>query len=339
MKPLGPEVNLSPTVGIGTTTLDRARYVRAYNPTYSIVSLFIRKNGEYKYNESGDEDIDVVPMSNIPGLTAKYYEKEPNDTVGAFENTQIRVTPIASSTILEYKNHRKLPADYTTGLIGHWDASDSSSYAGSQNNPVSTWNDISSNSNNLTVTNGVPIDSIGGALIFFGGNAVDTSASGISGPPITFGAWLWVYSEDIMPAEDGAPIILGSDDSNNIGLYIKKSGSDAILSYKWGNSNTTVDNFNSGLIIPREDPVFLAATVTSSEAKLYIFKLDGTVQTATHTVSAGVHSNKSMTQIVLGARNVAAAPRVFGIYNIVRIYNAALSQSQLQNVFEASNHF
>ena len=50
MKPLGPEVNLSPTVGIGTTTLDGARYVRAYNPTYSIVSLFIRKNGEYKYN-------------------------------------------------------------------------------------------------------------------------------------------------------------------------------------------------------------------------------------------------------------------------------------------------
>ena len=336
MKPLGPEVNLSPTVGIGTTTLDGARYVRAYNPTYSIVSLFIRKDGVVETDGAGNE---ISPMINISGLTAKYYEKEPNDTIGSYNDTQIRATPIASSTILEYKNHRKLPADYTTGLIGHWDVSDSSSYAGSQGNPVSTWNDISSNSNNLTLTNATPIDSVGGVLLFYGSNAVDTSASGISGPPITFGAWMWIYKESAQAVEDGAPIILGSDDSNNIGLYIKKSGSDAILSYKWGNSNTTVDNFNSGLIIPREDPVFLAATVTSSEAKLYIFKLDGTVQTATHTVSAGVHSNKSMTQIVLGARNVAAAPRLFGLYNIVRIYNAALSQSQLQNVFEASNHF
>lgn len=336
MKPLGPEVNLSPTVGIGTTTLDRARYVRAYNPTYSIVSLFIRKDGVVETDGAGNE---ISPMINISGLTAKYYEKEPNDTIGSYNDTQIRATPIASSTILEYKNHRKLPADYTTGLIGHWDVSDSSSYAGSQGNPVSTWNDISSNSNNLTITNAQPLDLIGGSLLFFFANAVDTSASGISGPPITFGAWMWIYKESAQAVEDGAPIILGSDDSNNIGLYIKKSGSDAILSYKWGNSNTTVDNFNSGLIIPREDPVFLAATITAAEAKLYIFKLDGTVQTATHTVSPGVHSNKSMTQIVLGARNVAAAPRVFGIYNIVRIYNAALSQSQLQNVFEASNHY
>ncbi len=337
MKPIGPEVNLSPTVGIGTTTLDRARYVRAYNPTYSIVSLFIRKNGVIETDDIGNE---ISPMSNIPGLTAKYYEKEPDDTIGSYNDVQIRATPIASSTILEYKNLRKLPADYTTGLIGHWDASDSSSYAGSQGNPVSTWNDISSNSNNLTITNAVPLDSIGGSLLFFFAKAADTSASGISGPPITFGAWLWVYRESVQAAEDGAPIILGSDDSNNIGLYVKKSGSDLIFSYKWGNGNTAVDNFNSGLIIPREDPVFLAATVTSSEAKLYMFKLDGTVQTATHTISdPSVHSNKSMTQIVLGARNVAAAPRLFGIYNIVRIYNAALSQSQLQNVFEASNHF
>ena len=194
-------------------------------------------------------------LINIPALTTRYFEKEPNDTIGSYNDTQIRATPIASSTILEYKNHRKLPADYTTGLIGHWDSSNPSSYAGSQGNPVSTWNDISSNSNNLTVT-ATPLDTIGGSLLFYFSNAVDTSASGISGPPITFGSWLWIYKESIQAAEDGAPIILGSDDSNNIGLYIKKSGSDAIFSYKWGNSNTTVDNFNSGLIIPREDPVF-----------------------------------------------------------------------------------
>lgn len=342
MKPIGPEVSLSVTSGIGTTTLGRATCVRAYNPELANASLFIRTNGEYKFHEYG-EDLDVVPSIIVPPTSVVYVQKKHNDTVGSFNNGGMRVTPVANTDYLNYKNCKQPEADYTTGLIGHWDTGNTNSY--NENTDQTTWVDLSSNNNDLTLSGQRNfVNAAGGVLAFFGSNevgdqgrAADTSASGISGPPITFAQWIYLYNdyEGGETLDNNAGIILGPDGNNKIGMSVRVSGSNAILAYKWGANNTTVNNYNSGLVIPRNEAVFIAASITSSEAKLYLFKLDGSMQTATLTTS---HNSKSMNKIFL-MDNESHIADINAIINIVRIYNAALSQSQLQSIFSATNRF
>jgi hypothetical protein len=343
MKPIGPEVSLSVTAGVGTTTLGRATCVRAYNPELANATLLIRTNGEYKFDEYGDEAIWNVPSVIVPSTSVMYVQKKHNDTVGSFNNGGMRVTPVANTDYLNYKNCKQPESDYTTGLIGHWDAGNTNSY--NDNTDQTTWLDLSSNNNDLTLSGTRNYNSsAGGVLSFSGGiggapqgRAADTSASGVTGPPITFAQWLYIYSDyGGMPfVTDNAGIILGPDGTNKIGMSVKVVGSDAILAYKWGGSNTTVNNYNSGLVMPRDQAIFVAASITSSEAKLYLFKLDGSVQTATHTTS---HSSKSMTKIFL-MDNESHTGYINGILNIVRMYNAALTQSQLQSIFTVTNRF
>ena len=347
MKPIGPEVNLSPTSGIGTTTLDNSTCVRVYNPEVANASLIVRTNGEYNFFSYGGqqyEDFESYESLNVLPSSVAYIQKKRNDTIGSYNDGTLRVTPIANSDYLNYKNCKQPESDYTTGLIGHWDAGNAASYSAAS--APTTWSDLSSNNNDLTLSGTVGYNnSYGGILTFQGGpaggtqgRAADTSASGITGAPITFAQWLYIYSNagGLPPmVTDDAGIILGPDGTNKIGMSVKVVGSDAILAYKWGESNTTVNNYNSGLVIPRDQAVFVAASITSSEAKLYLFKLDGTVSTATHTTS---HTSKSMTKIFL-MDNESPIGHINAILNIVRIYNAALTQSQLQSIFTVTNRF
>tara|TARA_S200000501_G_scaffold342010_1_gene351804 strand:+ start:1491 stop:2492 length:1002 start_codon:yes stop_codon:yes gene_type:complete len=333
MKPIGPEVSLSVTSGIGTTTLGNSTCVRVYNPELANASLFIRKDGEYV--DPPEEYLTVTPSGVV------YIQKKHNDTVGSYNDGALRVTPVANSDYLNYKNCKQPESDYTTGLIGHWDAGNTTSY--DENGGYSNyWFDLSSNNNDLTLSGNQSFySSYGGVLGFIGsggtqGRAEDTSASGISGPPITFAQWLYIYSDgNPLIITDNAGIILGPDGTNKIGMSVKVVGSDAILAYKWGESNTTVNNYNSGLIMPRNEAFLIAASITASEAKLYLFKLDGSVQTATHTTS---HTSKSMTKIFL-MDNESHIGDMNGIISVVRIYNAVLTQSQLQSIFTATNRF
>ena len=82
----------------------------------------------------------------------------------------------------------------TTNLVLHLDAGDSSSYSGSG----TTWTDLSSSSNNGTLTNGPTFDSAdGGSIVFDGTNDYVSTSSDMFNPNSDFTISSWVNLDTI----------------------------------------------------------------------------------------------------------------------------------------------
>ena len=127
----------------------------------------------------------------------------------------------------------------TTSLAAHYDAGDTNSYSGTG----TTWSDLTSNSNDLTLTNGPVYSSADGGVIDFDG--VDDRAStsntvSISGD-FSFDAWI-KYDDT------------GSNPIFNIGDYYLSTG---LSLYKKPNTTTLAAIIGNGI-------VFSGGTVTQS---------------------------------------------------------------------------
>tara|TARA_R100000005_G_C4978573_1_gene189102 strand:+ start:81 stop:1523 length:1443 start_codon:yes stop_codon:yes gene_type:complete len=210
----------------------------------------------------------------------------------------------------------------SSGLFLNLDAGNTDSYSGSG----TTWYDLTSNSNDGTLTNmdATNHSSSGGGYFTFDGTNeyVDISGS-TTVTAASFVVWLRLDGN-----QDDYAGILFSRSTNVTGLNFY--GTTERIGYTWNNASNTYD-WNSGLTIPTQEWCMIALTVTSSSATAYLFRSSG-VSSSTNTVS---HSSTTIDSLELGRDSQNNSRLYDGRIGVAQVYNRALSLSELEENYGA----
>ena len=206
----------------------------------------------------------------------------------------------------------------TNGLQLYLDAGNASSYPGSG----TSWNDLSGNGRNGTLTNGPTYSSAdGGSIVFDGSNDYVQCTGSLTVTAATFVTW--IRRNGNQGQYDG---ILFSRGSNTTGMNFQSSNQ---LGYHWNDAGNTY-NWQSGLTIPNLTWCMIAVSVTSTAATAYLCQSGGTT-TATNTVN---HSSSNLNDIKI-ALDDAAARYFNGNIATAQLYNIALSAAEISQNFNA----
>lgn len=100
------------------------------------------------------------------------------------------------------------------------------------------------------------------------------------------------------------------------------------LAYTWNNEEASWD-WHSGLIVPDSNWVFVAVVVEPNKARLYMGQ-DGSVSSATNTINHEIEEFDGATWI--GSDDPAWSRHFKGVIDDVRIYNRALSQTEIEKL-------
>lgn len=212
------------------------------------------------------------------------------------------------------------PEIVNDGLVLHLDAASNRSYPGSG----TTWTDLSGNGNDGTLTNGPTFDSGNkGSLVFDGVDDQGTISSlgfvGFTGLTIN----VWFFSN----TSSSRALTRASSTSNGFILHYRGAGFYLV-------SNTGVTSgylgWQSGYIPPYNEWFMATATWDGSTMKLYV---NGVKQPNERSFS-GVLS--TINTILLGYYFNASQPRTDGKISNFGLYNRALSDSEIQQNFEAT---
>jgi hypothetical protein len=146
---------------------------------------------------------------------------------------------------------------------------------------------------------------------------------------ITFTAWLYPIADPTTGAE-----------SAWTGLFMCRPGSDAsgigyngagMLAYTWNENSGATYGFNSGLVLPYGQWVFVALTVTPTNAVLYMSSTNG-LQSATNAIAHQVEQFNAAGQI--GADPTDDTGRVFeGTIDEVAVFGYAMTGEQLSTLY------
>jgi hypothetical protein len=206
----------------------------------------------------------------------------------------------------------------TAGLQLYLDAGRSASYSGSG----TTWNDLSGNGRNGTLTNGPTYSATNGGSIVFDGTDDFVQCSGsVTATAATFVAW--IRRNGSQGTYDG---ILSSRGTSVTGMQFYSSDQ---LGYVWNNAVNTY-TWNSGLTVPDLTWCMIAVSVTSTAATAYLCQSGG-ITSATNTVS---HTSTTIDDIKIGQEEFGG--RFFtGNIAIAQLYNTALSVEQVSENFAA----
>jgi len=144
----------------------------------------------------------------------------------------------------------------------------------------------------------------------------------------------------INPAEDpagftGLLFCRGGDTAVGLGYATSTNGSGQhTLSYTWNNDANTY-NWPSGLTPPFNQWSFVSLVVTPANATIYLMNTNG-ILSATHAYNHVFQSFGSSG--VIGTDSASPQSRAFnnGTLDDVAVYNTALSQTQLQALYDAS---
>ena len=206
----------------------------------------------------------------------------------------------------------------TTGLSLYLDAGNPLSYSGSG----TTWNDLSGNSRNGTLTNGPTYSATnGGSIVFDGSNDFVQCTGSLTVTAATFVTW--IRRNGNQGQYDG---ILFSRGTNVTGMNLQVSNQ---IAYTWNDAVNTY-SWQSGLTIPDLTWCMIAVSVTSTAATAYLCQASG-ITTATNTVS---HTSSVINDIKI-AWDDAAARYFNGRIAIAQLYNIALSADQVSQNFAA----
>jgi hypothetical protein len=206
----------------------------------------------------------------------------------------------------------------TAGLQLYLDAGRPASYSGSG----TTWNDLSGNGRNGTLTNGPTYSATNGGSIVFDGTDDFVQCSGsVTATAATFVAW--IRRNGSQGTYDG---ILSSRGTSVTGMQFYSSDQ---LGYVWNNAVNTY-TWNSGLTVPDLTWCMIAVSVTSTAATAYLCQSSG-ITSATNTVS---HTSTTIDDIKIGQEEFGG--RFFtGNIAIAQLYNTALSVEQVSENFAA----
>jgi hypothetical protein len=207
----------------------------------------------------------------------------------------------------------------TTGLQLYLDAGNASSYSGTG----TSWNDLSGNGRNGTLTNNPTYSSAdGGSIVFDGNNDFVQCSGSLTVTAATFVTWIRRNG----PQGDYDGIIYSR---GTVATGLSFLGVTNKISYTW---NNTVDTYSwdSGLTIPDLTWCMVAVSVTNTTATAYLCQSSG-ITSATNTVS---HTSTVLDDIRIGQDNLAS--RFFnGRIAVAQIYNIALSAEQVSQNFAA----
>ena len=207
----------------------------------------------------------------------------------------------------------------TTGLQLYLDAGNASSYSGTG----TSWNDLSGNGRNGTLTNNPTYSSAdGGSIVFDGNNDFVQCSGSLTVTAATFVTW--IRRNGSQGDYDGIIYSRGT-----VATGLSFLGVTNKISYTW---NNTVDTYSwdSGLTIPDLTWCMVAVSVTNTTATAYLCQSSG-ITSATNIVS---HTSTVLDDIRIGQDNLAS--RFFnGRIAVAQIYNIALSAEQVSQNFAA----
>ena len=222
------------------------------------------------------------------------------------------------------------PSIVTSGLTLMYDAG----YIPSYPTTGTTWNDLSGNVNNGTLTNGPTFDTAnGGSIVFNGTNNYASTTNNITSTTATFISW--VNQNGSQSAYTGILLSRISDaTATGLGSSYGITPTTNQLGYLWNGAVNTY-TWNSGLIIPTNAWCMAVISVSSTSATAYLCQSSG-ITTATNTVN---HS--SVTNNFDVGRDLATGVRFFnGKIAQSLLYDRALSATEvLQNYNATKSRF
>lgn len=211
------------------------------------------------------------------------------------------------------------PKIVTDGLILCLDAGNSKSYSGSG----TTWSDLSGNSNNGILQNGVSYQNLKGGSLYFDGSD-DYVSIGNVGSPQQFSCSFWLNVSELnkpaAPAENSYRRILVSSISINT-ILIEEAGQ---ISFRVPGVNTI--NYTAGLLTLNTWSE-ICCTYDQSHRRIYqdgILKGGQSIGSGTVNFGTIQITDNSITQSLKGYISVA------------RIYNKALSATEVLQNYNAT---
>ena len=224
----------------------------------------------------------------------------------------------------------------TDSLFFCTDAANTKSYSGSG----TTWSDISGKGFTGTLTNMTASNHTSGVSGYFtfDGTNESVSFSGsakVSIPPLTISAWIKRDGNQ----DSWASPITGRQTSPSSHCFNFNVYNNDELRHNWENQSASW-NYDASITIPNNEWVMCAVSVTSSAATLYMFKLDGTISSATNTTThnSGTFPYDAAGEFNIGQDNNGGSRYFDGDVSMGLVYSRALSQTELKQNFDATKH-
>lgn len=212
------------------------------------------------------------------------------------------------------------PKIITTNLVLHLDAGNSSSYSGSG----TTWTDLSSSSNNGTLTNGVTYSSDnGGVLVFDGTDDYVVTSSDMFNANANFTFSMWFNSDDFSVQK-----AFVADVDNSQSLFLRYNNGIQVV-----NSNTAIlGSFSSSTLSTN---TWYNITFTKSSTTYTLYINGSSVSSLT-----GISHSFTHSPTTIGANNNSAPPPDYknnfdGKIGQVLVYSSALSDDLIQQNYNA----
>jgi hypothetical protein len=330
MKVLSAETNLSSATNVGSASV-----VRIFNSDSSAATVTKKDSGG-----------STIGTFTVGAGEVIYCEKNYTDTLEG--GATLKVSKTAYSSMMSYSSYSSGGGGgggdnvVTDNMVVYLDAGNNSSYSGSG----TSWNDISGNSNNFTLTNGPTYTSSdGGAIVFDGTN--DCAVSALNQSFFQFGTddysyGLWVKFDTLGDYEGTLSSGRGNESGTNdyVGSWQIDTVS-GVVNHKLG-SNAGNITLTSSLnpSIGTWYYIFVVNDRSQNELKLYV---NGSLNTTTGqsgygSISVGNYSNAtSIYNIFNIGRNRNQDSYFDGSVGQVHVYKGkALTASEVLQNYDAS---
>jgi len=170
------------------------------------------------------------------------------------------------------------------------------------------------------------------AFINSAGSYLPCPAWNLGSANVTLSAWINPVADQA--GFTGLIFCRGGDTAAGIGYATSLNASNQhTLSYTWNNDANTY-NWPSGLTPPFNQWSFVSLVVTPTNATIYLMNTNG-VLSATHTYNH-VFQSFGSPGVIATDPAVAEARTFNGFMDDVAVYNTALSQTQLQSLYDTS---
>ena len=272
----------------------------------------------YEFNLTTAFDVSTIGTSSGSYKNRSYNDLSPYgpplvQSVGA----NITTEGLMYAPYYKYFAMRFRQCDFvSSGLIHHLDAGNSSSYSGSG----TTWTDLSSSSNNGTLTNGPTYStSAGGSIDFDGGNDSVRTSSEMFNPNANFTFSAWVYADSVSTTHT---VVSDRNNAGSFQLRISGGSWQIVDSYV-----VDVGTFNNSSPIATDYWYNITVSRSSNTYSLYV---NGRI----------VSSFTSSNSYDRGPKDIGTNYTTTELWNgkisQVMSYNRALSETEILQNF---NHF
>jgi hypothetical protein len=220
------------------------------------------------------------------------------------------------------------PSIVKDGLVLYLDVANQKSYPGSG----TTWNDVSGNSNNGTLTNGPTFDTgSGGSIVFDGSNDfIQTNLNGLElGISDTnFSGEIWIKKNEGFPVSN-LQGHMGFGSSGN-GFNIKNSNKYFIDTYDINNIRQICD-FHSTTFFTQYQYTWLLLTFTFSENIIKTYS--NGIYYSSITITGGLQTIQDKD---FSIANGYGYYRTFGNISACKLYNRALTTQEILQNYNAT---